>query len=207
MGQIQVVVFDLYGTLLHITQKTNPYKRLWEDIGLETSEQIGFARNAALMMSFSSLKDYLKFLQEFLPCFNRDVLSYEQEIRQEVMSAELYPDTMSVLNTLREGELKLGLISNLATPYKEPFFTLGLDVYFDRITFSCEVGFVKPQKAIYQKMAMNLGIDPTRILVVGDSVKNDVEGPQSIEMNTVHLDRSGVSPNSICTLEGIFDYL
>lgn len=204
MAEIQAVVFDLYGTLIYLADETKPYARLFTEMGLQTSEEFRQARRIALTEDFANLTDLVKRIK---PNTEIDLLQYEKEIKEERASALLYPETRSVLDNLRKKDLRLGLISNLASPYKLPFFELGLNEYFDEVVFSCDVGLRKPDLGIYQKIVEKLGIDHSKALMIGDKVHADVDGPKSIGMNAVHIDRRGTSPNSISTLEGVFQYL
>ena len=92
-------------------------------------------------------------------------------------------------------------------PYVNLFVDLGLDAYFDQVLFSCEAGLMKPDPRIYQRMMVMLNVEPQKALMTGDKIKNDVEGPRSIGMHAVHLDRENNSAWSIATLDQIFDYL
>jgi phosphoglycolate phosphatase-like HAD superfamily hydrolase len=75
--------------------------------------------------------------------------------------------------------LKLGLISNLAAPYKKPFYRHGLAACFDGILFSCEIGLRKPEPAVYLRIAKELGINPEGAVMVGDSLRCDSCGADS----------------------------
>ena len=103
--------------------------------------------------------------------------------------------------------MKLGLISNLASPYRKPFFDLGLDIYFDEVLFSCDVGLTKPDPKIYQTMIDKLNINPEQALMTGDKVHADVDGPKAIGMRAIHLDRFKKSSNSISTLDRVLNLL
>ena len=204
MRDTQAIVFDLYGTLLHLAHETKPYKRLFQDLGLQTPDEFTQARRIALTEDFDNLASLTRRLK---PDTQVNLAFYEQELREELASATLYPETLSVLERLREQRLKLGLISNLASPYKNPFFDLGLNKYFDEVLFSYDIGLRKPQPEIYQEMINQLRIRPTQALMTGDKVEADVNGPRTVGINAVYLDRTRNSTNSIHTLEGIFEHL
>ncbi len=204
MANIQAVVFDLYGTLMYLAHETRPYARLFADIGLQTPQEWRRARRIALTNDFDNLAELVKKMR---PDANLDLEQYEREIEKECESASLYPETIKVLDRLREQEIRLGLISNVASPYKKPFFDAGLGEYFDEVLFSCEVGLKKPNPEIYQKIVEGFRTDPEQILMTGDNVHADVIGPRSIRMNSVHLDRKNKSQGSIPSLEDIFQYL
>jgi FMN phosphatase YigB (HAD superfamily) len=98
--------------------------------------------------------------------------------------------------------LKLGLISNLATPYKSPLDRLRLGGHFDVTLLSCDLGFRKPQPAIYQRMAQDLGLVPEEMVMVGDSPRSDHDGPKGMGMEAVLLCRHGGRPDR-SAIEGL----
>ncbi len=207
MSHSQAVIFDLYGTLLYLAKETKPYARLFAELGLQRPEELKEARHIALTENFESLVDLVRRINPNGHSKLIDFVSYEREVEEERASATLYPETRDVLEKLGDRELKLGLISNLASPYRKPFFDFGLDQYFDHILFSCDVGLTKPDSRIYQRMIDQLNINPEQALMTGDKVHADVDGPRAIGMRAVHLDRSNVTTNGILTLTGTFDYL
>ena len=201
---ILAVVFDLYGTLIYLADETRPYIRLFKDIGLQTSEGFKQASKIALTEDFDNLEDLVKKIK---PDMQINLKPYQQELEKEIASAKLYPESREVLEELRKKNIKLGLISNLASSYKEPFFEFGLNEYFDEVLFSCDVGLRKTNPKIYQKMIKNLNINPAQVLMTGDSVSADVDGPKSIGMDAIHLHRKRASLYNISTLEGVFQYI
>ncbi len=203
MTNIQAVAFDLYDTLIYIADKTNPYLKLFLDLKL-TPREMRLGRKIALTENFENLAEFTARLK---PQAQPDLTTYEEKIKKEAFSSSLYPETKDVLKELKKRNLKLGLISNLASPYKNPFFELGLDKYFNEVLFSCDIGLKKPDPKIYQKIAQHLNINPSKILMTGDSIRADVDGPRSIGINAIHLDRINSSPSSIHSLEGIFQCL
>lgn len=202
-SKTKAVVFDLYGTLLYLTNETKPYVRLFLDLGLQTPEEFRKARRIAMTEDFNNLNSLAGRIS---PKSDIDK-TYQKDVEKEIASAKLYRESKTVLEELKRRNLKLGLISNLASPYKEPFFDLGLDLYFDKVIFSCEVGLRKPDLRIYNLMIKSMGINPEKILMVGDKVHADVEGSRLAGMNAVHLNRNKESEKSIRTLEGIFQHL
>ncbi len=204
MGTFEAVVFDLYGTLIYLATQLRPYHTLFATLGLTASDELKHARKIAFTHDFSNLKDLAKYIKPDVQIY---FASYEKIVHEEVISATLYPETLQVLRELIKLHRKVGLISNLASPYKQPFINLGLMEYFDVVLFSCDVGLAKPEPALYQKMCNELNMDPSKILMVGDSVQNDVAGPKAIGMSAIHLDRGSVSQTSIHTLTKVLDLL
>lgn len=207
MSNTQAVIFDLYGTLLYLAKETKPYAKLFADLDLHSDSELKSARHIALTENFDRLADLAERIKPNGQFSSIDFISYQQEVEEERNLATVYPETRDVLEKLGDRKLKLGLISNLASPYCKPFFDLGLDIYFDEVLFSCDIGLTKPDPRIYQIMMDRLNINPGQALMNGDKVHADVDGPKAIGMRAVHLDRSRGSVNSISTLDGVFDYL
>lgn len=204
MGDIRAVVFDLYGTLIHIAGSLSPYSRLFLDIGISPGEA-RLAKRIALTEDFDDLPSLVARLR---PGVQLDTSPYEEDVSKELDSVRLYSETMQVLGELKGRDMKLGVISNLASPYKRPFFALGVDGLVDHCLFSCESDLKKPDRLIYQRMLESLQVEPNQALMVGDNVYCDVHGPESVGMNAVLLDREGHSdyPVRISSLRGVLRY-
>ena len=202
METIKAVVFDLYNTLIY-NLDTNPYLRLFSELAL-SPDDIMQTRRIALTEDFEDLHD---FVQRIKPGARINLQPYEEEVAQGVKSTTTFPETKIVLEELIIRRFKCGLISNLASAYKAPFFELGLNAYFDEVFFSCEIGLKKPDPRIYQKMMEKLHVNPVQAIMIGDKVPADVDGPKAIGMNAVHLDRTNTSLHSISTLEGVFQFI
>jgi len=201
--QIKAVVFDLYETLIYKvggSYSDDPYRTI-----LMTAQQ-QYVRGRPIFMT-EDLQTLQVIAERFGVADKVDFVKCQQELDQRLANTFLYPETIEVLERLKNQGLKLGVISNLSSLYRIPFYNLGLDKYFDQKIFSCEVGLVKPQPEIYQMMVDRLGVAPSQILMTGDQLVIDVYPPQKAGMQAVHLDRKGESIDSIATLEGIFKYL
>ncbi|MCD1296291.1 HAD family hydrolase [Methanocella sp. CWC-04] len=96
-----------------------------------------------------------------------------------------------LLRTLKSKGYRIGLISNTG---RTPGITMrilldrmGLSRYFDSMTFSNEVGYIKPNKKIFEMSLANFGISPQECVHVGDSMLLDVYGAKSCGMKTIHF--------------------
>ena len=108
----------------------------------------------------------------------------------------LYPDALPTLKTLgRCGGmgLSLGIISNTQSFDLDFLRRDGLEPFMDVICLSCDLGVLKPDPAIYRHAAGQMGLEPAQILMVGDSLMDDVKGADRAGMNGVLLDRSGAN--------------
>ncbi len=127
------------------------------------------------------------------------------QVKRELDSVVLFPETKEVLKELRSKGIILVSISNLATPYKRPFYALGLDRLIDLHLFSCDLGIKKLDKKIFYQTVEHLGSKPD--LMVGDSLYSDTIGARNAGISAIHLDRSEKTSGGIHTLNEIFKYL
>ena len=193
---IEGIIFDLYGTLVRLGRDAKPY--------------LPFARavrpdDPASVLRASIVTDApdLGALSSILGVEPPDELAaMEAELTRDVEAVELFDDAAESLASLRGMGLKLGLISNLASPYKAPFHRLGLGGFFDAALFSCDVGRRKPDPALYLEMATALGLAPGLLIMVGDKRPNDFDGPKGVGMGAILLQGCGGAsgPSSIGSL-------
>jgi putative hydrolase of the HAD superfamily len=96
----------------------------------------------------------------------------------------------SVLEKLH-GKYKLGIVSNFAIP--ECVLRLlerhGLAGLFDVVVVSGAVNKRKPSPEIFQKALEKLGVDASETVFVGDTVDADIQGPKSVGMKTIYIER------------------
>jgi len=81
---------------------------------------------------------------------------------------------------LRAAGFRTAILSNLPRPLGEELrATPGFLEHFDHITFSYELGKVKPQPEIYLETIRGLGVEPAHALFLDDRVEN-VEGARAV---------------------------
>ena len=116
-----------------------------------------------------------------------DLPDLVRALEADLQDTYVYPEVFDVLQALRRDGISLALVSNLATPYKEPVASHGLDAFMDAIVYSCNFGYRKPDPAIYQRALNELRVDAAATVMVGDSRKSDVTGPAAAGIRGVHL--------------------
>jgi putative hydrolase of the HAD superfamily len=96
---------------------------------------------------------------DFWACFDERVLSWARD--------------------LRSAGLRTGILSNLPRTLGERLRTEpGFLEHFDQVTFSYELGFIKPEAPIYQHAIEGLGVKPAEALFLDDRPEN-VEGARA----------------------------
>src|ERR1043166_8575773 len=117
----------------------------------------------------------------------------------------VFKDVHPALATLRQGPLKLGVISNWDERLRPLLASLKLSSYFEVIVISIEAGFTKPAREIFDRAASLLSVPAQTILHVGDSLEEDFAGARAAGFLAVLLDREGTQSSvpSIRTLAGL----
>ncbi len=200
MSELRGVVFDLYGTLITLDRSVFQ-KELPRRIGISRRVWADFVRRVLLLTDFDDRRAFIDCsIEEFEPA-DADVLREGALglLDEEISSARAFPGVLTLLRFLKRRGLRLGLVSNLAAPYKEPCASLGLLDLFDVVTFSCQVGKAKPNDEIYLEHCRELGLAPEEILFVGDSMRNDVVAPRKLGMQSVRAANHGPMPEAIAT--------
>jgi len=133
---------------------------------------------------------------------------------QQRLSA--YPETASVLQTLRAHNIPTGILTDVAYGMPRAFVErdiagAGIAGLFEILLTSVEVGFRKPELAGYHELAERLGVAPGEMLYVGNEAK-DVIGARQAGAFSALLDRDGSGANhgqdfTLSTLTGLYEIL
>ena len=110
---------------------------------------------------------------------------------------EMYDDAAPVLRALQERGLKVGIISNShrsLDAFCEHFSLRGL---VHASVSSSEHGYMKPHRSIFEAALEKAGVPAAAALMVGDSLKHDVEGALAAGLKAVLLRRSGEIPANL----------
>jgi putative hydrolase of the HAD superfamily len=87
---------------------------------------------------------------------------------------------LSWVRDLRSAGLRTSILSNLPRTLGERLRgEAGFLEHFDQVTFSCELGFIKPEAPIYQYAIEGLGVAPGEALFLDDRPDN-VEGARAV---------------------------
>lgn len=197
------VIFDLYGTLLEISQDSRPFHKV-------ARHQSTLNLRASLEIALTTDNQTLHEFAARLGIPSQTGLSViDEELKRDIARVRLFPDVESTLSALKQRGIATALISNLATPYKQPLFDHQLNRFFDAIVFSCDCGLAKPDPKIYELALRKLRTVPERTIMVGDSLNSDVLGPAQLGINGIHLVRDGgnsIATNSISTLNSVLEF-
>jgi putative hydrolase of the HAD superfamily len=108
----------------------------------------------------------------------------------------LFPETREVLEALRNAGLRLGVVSNFDTRIYSVMQSLSILPFFDAVTISSEAGFCKPDREIFEAGVRALRCEPSETVMVGDSLRDDVEAAIQAGLHGILIDRQGRHPSA-----------
>jgi FMN phosphatase YigB (HAD superfamily) len=207
-NKTKIVVFDAYGTLVEIKNKKRPFIGLNKYLMEHNADYQGFNEFFSPLTQPLGLKDLLlktNLKDESLLHF------YENELKAEIDSIHPYPESVSVLNMLKNLNYHIVICSNLALPYADPIIKI-FGKLVDHYVWSFNAHYMKPQKGIYQTVedcfSPHLSQHKEHFLMVGDTYECDVKAPMEFGWNAIYLNRSGIkNKQEIETLSEIIPLL
>jgi len=128
-----------------------------------------------------------QLVKELIDSFFRSVM--------EVLVLCLHAE--STLKSLKEAGFKIGIIANYPqTGYlKLALERLKIEEYFDSIVTSSDVGLRKPRPEIFEKALESLHVKPWEAVMVGCSLREDIEGAKAVGMKGILLsEKEQISP-------------
>lgn len=195
-----VVLFDLWRTL-GFSLDREPILEVQKILGhkvVYTGEQIDVIEDPQFMHSCltTNINDQREFLSEIARQFGRQIsegshAAFAELLQRETSGFRLYDDVLPTLKELRNRKIRLGLVSNL-WPFPAPFIfcELGLGQYFEHLIYSFTAGRAKPDREIFYEALKLFAVPPQAVLMVGDSLVNDVQAARSVGMQAALIDRS-----------------
>lgn len=192
MNGIKAVCFDLFFTLadphceLEYTE-SEPLGITGEEWAKACwSEPLGTARGLGLIRTDRELIEQAcaglgrTFTEE-----QKDRARLAKNMRMRKAVTEIAPGILSTVRCLKQRGYRIGLISNADVCDRMYWNESPLAPYFDDVIFSCDVGILKPDPAIYRLSMEHLDVQPETAVFVGDGGSNEHKGAKKAGMRTV----------------------
>lgn len=207
MNGIEAVTFDAGGTLIEPWPSVGQvYAEVGREFGLTCSaDQLTtqFKDAWALQTAFRyTRQEWVTIVrQSFAGMANVSDALFDAiyERFSESRSWLIYDDVIPTLQKLETIGVKLAVVSNWDDRLRPLLEALGLATYFDEILVSSIVGAHKPDVRIFHRAAETLGVRPEKILHIGDSWREDVEGARAAGSKALRIRRSGVEKDGDVT--------
>jgi putative hydrolase of the HAD superfamily len=199
MAKRRAVLFDLDDTLLDRATSLDRYL-----VGHHTRLGLEAIPFEAYRERFQALDGdgyigrvaiFTALLTEFPISIPLEVL--DQDFKQHAWrTATLYPDARDVLRTLRDLNLRIGIITNGPSPVQRPKLdSTGVLELVDVALVSGEEDCAKPDPVIFHRAAERLGVNPEECVFVGDHPRIDIEGALGAGMDAIWVERRIPWPN------------
>ncbi|GGM79578.1 haloacid dehalogenase [Terrabacter tumescens] len=119
--------------------------------------------------------------------------SYEEAYAPAFRRAQrLFPDVPDLLVAAEGASLPVALLTNSAqAPTEVKLEALDLAGRFDVVVTTDTLGFGKPDPRVYLEACRLVGVEPGRVVCIGDNLEWDVLGAEAAGLRAVWLDREG----------------
>lgn len=125
-------------------------------------------------------------------CDYKDIII---EYKKTHLNSTVFPDVVPTLTQLRKRGYKIIACSNCVKwDADDPHGILHDNI--DRIFYSFEIGFAKPEFAFFNYVTNLMQIDVSKILHIGDSLKADYYAAKDAGWKAILLDRNNKYKNS-----------
>jgi putative hydrolase of the HAD superfamily len=212
LSQVRAITFDVGGTLI----------QPWPSVGhiyagVAARHGLHNIRVAMLNRQFAhawkNLRDFNYTRSEWHSLVNQTFKGLTQVPVSDSFFSDLYDrfaqadswrifdDVLPALQFLNSRGFKLGIISNWDERLRPLLHRLKLDIYFQAVVVSCEVGACKPSPIIFRLAAQKLDLKPSGILHIGDSPALDITSATAAGFRALLLSRDhGPAPGRLKSL-------
>ena len=190
-GRIRGIIFDLWNTLVYNEHRPNPIIAIAQAFGLfgrpEWTKRI---EQGMMLRPMAGIEEGITSLSGSLGVSlaggkAEELARLWREARRQT---SLFEDVPGALERLSK-KYRLGLLSNTQS-FDLGFLEEGvLGSVFHARLLSCDTGTLKPDPALFRRMAGLLQLDPADLLMVGDNLRDDVLGSEAVGMQAVLIRR------------------
>lgn len=186
---IKAVIFDMFETLVtHFESPVYMAKQISEDIGISESKfrEIWDSTDDDRTLGKGNLEEVIEEILKVNNCYSLEL--FEKIITKRRMSKRecfeyIHPEIIPLFKTLKEMNIKIGLITNCYFEERDVIKKSIFDDYFDSMCMSCEIGIKKPDVGIFEKCMKDLEVVAEECIYVGDGGSFELEMAKALGMN------------------------
>jgi putative hydrolase of the HAD superfamily len=211
-AKIEAVTFDVGGTLIEPWRSVG---HVYSEVAARHGVHVPAAvLNARFAEAWKAKGDFGHSLSDWSNLVDATFAGLTDQPPSKTFFPELYEefavqsawrvfeDVLPCLEMLQRMNKRLAVISNWDERLRPLLDRLNLTRFFEVIVVSIEVGAPKPNRRIFETAAAELGVEPSRILHVGDSPREDVKGARDTGFGGVLIrrDQPSVANEQIASL-------
>jgi len=190
----KVLIFDLFHTLTDLESKWASLPTTSEFLQVDTKKWNELLHYKTRDRLCGIEKDEFKIIANMARKLNPNISDRKifeaVNLRKERFRQSLIkiPEiNISVLKKLKSENYKLVLISNADVMEKAGWNDSPLLGIFDVEIFSCDVGFMKPEKEIYELACRLINSKTEECIFIGDGGSDELRGAQNVGMKTIFI--------------------
>lgn len=191
-NHIEVIFFDLFFTL--VTPKYSDLKNENDVLKITKEEWEKYAEDNELYIARATGKEKSpeKVIEDIIEkikikisdCDKKEVLKLREE-RFKASLINVDPTIIDVLLEIRKNGKKICLLSNADIIDVMHWDKSPLNELFDETIFSYEVGYLKPQREIYNIALKKMKVTPEKCIFIGDGGSDELKGAKELGMHTI----------------------
>jgi len=185
MNNNELILVDLYNTLIRNTNRLSPYKYLYQAIKKE-NPYITF--NSRDFFNYSMKKNLTinGLIQFFDVKISKESINEFKYLIKQEMNSIIYNDEL--ISELNSYNVPICLVSNLSKEYSTPLNELSKKIKFEKIYLSYELNALKPDKKMFNIIYEDYKKIPLeKIIIIGDGLINEGEFAKTNDINFRHI--------------------
>ena len=197
-SKYKVLLLDAANTIIHKPKLISRFLEALNEAGIVIEEEI-LRRRHKLISEVVDFPDQTS--EQFYARFNSELLLSlgiipSEELLKDIFNKctylpwEPFPDT----NILANVSQKTVILSNFNSTLENKLKSVFNDNIFDLIIGSEVEGVRKPHLDFYERAISKLGVQPSEILYVGDSIKLDIIPAKNSGIDALLIDRDNNFP-------------
>jgi putative hydrolase of the HAD superfamily len=188
---IKAIFFDLFFTLINPKYSD---ENEYDVVGISAAEWEKYAEDNVLYNEralgyVKSEKDIIDKIVGIMPYElkeeQKQIILHRREQRMKRALMTVDDTILECLKSLRERNIKIGLISNADVIDSKYWNESPLAQFFESVIFSCDVGMLKPEPGIYDLALKSLNVFTEKSIFVGDGGSNELYGAKMTGMRTI----------------------
>ena len=181
----KAIIFDLYDTLIEIQKKSKPYLYLLSHLNDETEITPKMMINHIMTNDMVAIGFVRQLLDMHVLNDTFEQTQFLKLLDDEVESTSIISGTYKVLNRLKASGYRLFVLSNLATPYKYPYYKLNIDNWIEKAFFSCDCRDKKPNASFFQQVIDYSGLNKEDFIMIGDNPISDIKAANEFGIDSI----------------------
>lgn len=192
----KAVIFDFWGTIVEIGVHPSPIRQIKSILNID----IPFSSYIITFEEVFMKQSYKNLFEAFTEVCKAFHVEPKKELLEELVGlwnknkllAKPFPETIEVLEELKEKGYKIVLLSNSdCFSIEELMEKYDLTKYFDTMILSYQVHMLKNNPRIFHNLISEMKISQEEAVMVGDSIESDIIGAKKAGVDAVLVDRTG----------------